>query len=67
MDIKVPKLRRVIYSSSTEVNNYDYFIFSWCWENCNHKFYMSSGYYKEKFVEFECGEDATLFALKFKS
>lgn len=71
-DIKVPVLHRVVYTRlydgvkfQYEKTYRDYIIHDWLKTNCQHPYYSSPDYLSEKFVEFECDEDATFFALRW--
>jgi hypothetical protein len=71
--LKVPVLHRVVYAHTVDgvqaqyQRSYkDHLVDSWLKENCRHACYHSPGYHYEKFIEFECDEDAVLFALKWK-
>ena len=68
--IKVPVLHRVVYAQTEgkvqaqwQISYKDYKVNEWLKENCKHPYYHSPGYLYEKFIEFECNEDAALFAL----
>ena len=68
----VPKLHRVVYAhtfdgvpAQWQVSYKDYRVNEWLEANCKHPYYHSPGYMKEKFIQFECDEDATLFALRW--
>ncbi len=70
--LKVPKLHRVVYAytfdgvpAQWQVSYKDYKVNDWLKSNCKHPYYHSPGYLKEKFIEFECDEDALMFALRW--
>jgi hypothetical protein len=71
-DIKTPVLHRVVYAKTADdiVSMYqrsykDHLVNAWLEANCQHPYYHSPGYLREKFIEFECDQDALVFALKF--
>ena len=68
--IMVPVLHRVKYADTVDqvLSMYqrsykDHLVDSWLKYNCKHPYYHSPGYLREKFIEFECDEDAAMFAL----
>lgn len=68
--IKFPKLHKVIYAYTVDhvqafyQRSYkDHLVDAWLVENCCSPFYYSPGYLKEKSIQFECDEEAALFAL----
>lgn len=70
--VKVPVLHRVVYAhtedgvmSAYQRSYKDVLVEWWLKENCKHPYYHSSGWMTEKFIEFECDEDAVLFALRW--
>jgi hypothetical protein len=70
--LTVPKLHRVVYAQTEgqvlaqwQVSYLDYKVNEWLKANTRHPYYRSPGYLYEKFIEFECDEDAVLFALKW--
>ncbi len=70
--VKIPVLHRVVYAYTTDhVKAYyqrsykDVLVDAWLESNCQHPYYHSPGYLKEKFIEFECDQDAMMFALKY--
>jgi hypothetical protein len=70
--IRVPQLHRVIYAKTLDhVDAYyqrsylDHQVDAWLEANCRSPYYHGPGYLKEKFIEFEDGEEALLFALKW--
>lgn len=72
MGIKVPVLHRVVYHrhpdgiQSEYYRSYrDYQIDEWLKENCKHNYYHSPGYLREKSIQFECSDEALLFALRW--
>ena len=69
-NVKVPKLHRVVYAQTVDQvqamyqRSYkDHLVDAWLEENCQHLYYRSPGYLREKFIEFECDEDAAMFVL----
>jgi hypothetical protein len=69
---QVPKLHRVVYAQTDDnvqakfQRSYkDVIIDEWLKSNCRRPFYHSPGYLYEKFIEFECDEDAVMFALRW--
>jgi hypothetical protein len=70
--VKVPVLHRVVYAHTVDgsmaqwqVSYKDYQVNQWLSDNCQHPYYHSPGYLTEKFIEFECDEEAVMFALRF--
>jgi hypothetical protein len=71
--INFPVLHRVVYDRRDKETvpavyqrSYkDHLVNAWLEDNCQHPYYHSPGYFKEKFIEFECDEDAVAFALKY--
>ena len=70
--VQVPVLHSVDYAHTLDdvpaqwqVSYKDYCVNEWLKANCTHPYYHSPGYMKEKFIEFECDEDAVLFALRW--
>ena len=68
--INFPVLHRVVYAKTVDgvmamyQQSYkDHLVYSWLKANCKHPYYHSPGYLYEKFIEFECDEDAAMFAL----
>lgn len=71
-DLKFPKLHQVVYAKTvndmpawTQRSLKDHQVDEWLKANCRHPYYRSPGYLHEKFVQFECDEDATFFALRW--
>ena len=71
-EIQTPVLHRVNYAHTLDdvpaqwqVSYKDYLVNEWLKEHCQHHYYHSPGYLKEKFIEFECDQDAMLFALRW--
>jgi hypothetical protein len=71
-NVKVPKLHRVVYAytfdgvpAQWQISYKDYLVNEWLKDNCQHNYYHSPGYLKEKFIEFECDEEAFMFALRW--
>jgi hypothetical protein len=70
--IKIPVLHRVVYARTIEGifppdarSDRDRLIDTWLKSNCRYNYYRDPGYLREKFIEFECDEEAMLFALKW--
>ena len=68
--ITVPKLHKVVYVRNKKdgivVPELDFWeMEAWLRETCCHPYYHSPGYTDDLFIEFECDEDALLFALKW--
>jgi hypothetical protein len=70
--IEIAVLHRVVYAQTTDgvyaeyQRSYkDHLVDQWLKSNCRHSYYHSPGYLTEKFIEFECDEDAMLFALRW--
>ena len=68
--ITVPKLHKVVYGQNKKdgmhlPNDRIWHIEPWLEENCCHPYYHSPGYTDDLFIEFECDEDAVLFALRW--
>jgi hypothetical protein len=70
--IRFPKLHRVDYSRLYDDVNVqyqksyrDYIVNQWLEDNCKHGYYHSPGYLREKFIQFECDEEALMFALRW--
>jgi hypothetical protein len=70
--IKTPILHRVVYAETVDdvlavyQRSYkDHLVEEWLKSNCRHNYYHSPGYLRKKFIEFECDEDAMLFALRW--
>lgn len=71
-NVQVPVLHRVDYAHTLDdvpaqwqVSYKDYRVNEWLKANCKHAYYHSPGYLREKFIQFECDEDAMLFALRW--
>ena len=71
-DIQIPVLHKVVYAKTVDdiqaryQRSYkDHLVDAWLEEKCQHAYYHSPGYLKEKFIEFEDDSDAVLFALKW--
>lgn len=69
---KFPVLHRVQYAETVDhvdafyQRSYlDHKVDAWLSENCKSPYYRSPGYLREKFIEFECDEEALMFALKW--
>lgn len=70
--INFPVLHRVVYAHTVDhvdafyQRSYlDHKIDAWLEANCRSPYYRSPGYLREKFIEFECDEEALMFALKW--
>ena len=70
--VNFPVLHRIVYAETVDNVNAvyqrsykDVQVDWWLKENCRHPYYHSPGYLYEKFIEFECDEDAVLFALRW--
>ncbi len=70
--INFPVLHRVVYAHTVDgvqahyQRSYlDHRVNTWLEDNCQHPYYHSPGYLREKFIEFECSHDALAFALKY--
>jgi len=70
--LRVPKLHRVDYAKTEgdvmamyQISYKDHLVDAWLKENCRHPYYHSPGYLREKFIQFECDEEAVMFALRF--
>lgn len=70
--VKFPVLHKVVYATTEDkglaMHQYsykDHLVNEWLKENCKHRYYHNGGYEREKFIEFECDEDAMLFALRW--
>jgi len=68
--IKFPRLHKVTYAKTVDhvqafyQRSYkDHLVDAWLKTNCRSPYYHSPGYLKEKFIQFECDEEAALFAL----
>ena len=68
--VNFPVLHKVVYAKTVDgvqalyQRSYkDHLVDSWLEANCQHPYYHSPGYLKEKFIQFECDEEAALFAL----
>ncbi len=72
--INFPVLHKVVYAYTVDhvqafyQRSYkDHLVDTWLEANCQHPYYHSPGYLKEKFIQFECDEEALMFALKWSS
>ena len=70
--VKFPVLHKVVYAKTVDnvpamyqQTYLDYLINEWLKANCKHPYYHSPGYLKEKFIQFECDEDAFMFTLRW--
>lgn len=72
LDLDVPVLHKVVYHY---IDDYEPIFFGysfkdievneWLKQNCCHGYYHSPSYMREKFIEFECDQEAMLFALRW--
>ena len=71
---KAPKLHKIVYATRTADNwtgkpSYldpkFYEMEAWLKENCQHPYYHGGAWERDSFIEFECDEDAMMFALKW--
>jgi hypothetical protein len=70
--VNFPVLHRVVYGHTTDgvQSHYqrsykDYLVDQWLKDNCRHGYYHSPGWELEKFIEFECDQEALMFALRW--
>jgi hypothetical protein len=71
--LTMPVLHRVVYDARVDdaipamyqYSYKDHLVNAWLKENCKNPYYHSPGYDREKFIEFEDDEEATLFALRW--
>ena len=71
--INFPVLHRVVYDRRVNEtvpavyqHSYkDHLVNAWLQSNCKNPYYHSPGYLREKFIEFECDEEAVRFALRW--
>jgi hypothetical protein len=70
--VNFPVLHRVVYAHTLDgvpaqwqISYKDYIVNEWLKENTRHPYYHSPGYLYEKFIEFECDEEAVMFALRW--
>lgn len=71
-DFEVPILIKVNYGEITQggvnlatlIDEQD-MIDDWLKENCHHRYYHSPSWSGQRFIEFECDQDAMLFALRW--
>jgi hypothetical protein len=70
--LKMPVLHKVVYAKTVDnamamyqISYKDHLVDAWLKENCRKPYYHSPGYLMEKFIEFECDEEAFMFALRF--
>ncbi len=70
--ITAPVLHKVIYAHTTDdvyaqyQRSYkDCLVDAWLKDNCQHPYYHSPGYLREKSIHFECSHDAMMFALRW--
>lgn len=71
-NVQVPVLHKVKYADTVDgvqarwqISYKDYKVREWLKANCRHPYYTSPGYLDEKFIQFECDQDAMLFALRW--
>lgn len=68
VNISIPVLHKVIYGTSNTHEPWsakDREVHTWCCENCDYPFYMSPTWNKDRFVEFQCDEEAVMFRLAY--
>ena len=70
--VKFPVLHRVKYANTSgsvqaqyQRSYKDHLVDEWLRENCQHPYYHSPGYLREKFIEFEDDAEAMWFALRW--
>ncbi len=70
--VRIPVLHRVVYARTPDGmflpyarSDRDLQVNAWLESNCRHGYYHSPGYIKEKFIQFECDEEALMFAMKW--
>ena len=68
--VQFPVLHKVTYAKTVDgvqaqwqISYKDYKVNEWLKANCRSPYYHSPGYLQEKFIQFECDEEAALFAL----
>jgi hypothetical protein len=71
-EVKLPTLHRVVYAHTVDgamaayQHSYkDDLVESWLIDNCKHPYYRNPGWTTEKFIEFECDQEAVMFALRW--
>lgn len=68
---KVPKLHRIVWKTRTWAGSPSYLdenfpeMDAWCEKNCRHPYYHGPAWQHDCFIEFECDQDATMFALRW--
>ena len=72
LDLDVPVLHKVVYDYIddsepifTRYRSKDIVVNEWLKQNCRHGYYHSPPYMREKFIQFECDQEAMLFALRW--
>jgi hypothetical protein len=70
--LKFPVLHRVKYADTVDGVQAQYqrsykdcVVDEWLKTNCRSPYYRSPGYLTEKFIQFECDEEAMMFALRW--
>lgn len=70
--VNFPVLHKVVYARTADgvyaqyQRSYkDHLVYMWLESNCRHRYYHSPGYLREKSIQFECDQEAVMFALKF--
>ena len=68
--LTVPVLHRVVYDRveaelTLDQSYKDYLVDEWLRANCRYPYYHSPGWHPERSIQFECDEEATLFALRW--
>jgi hypothetical protein len=68
--LRFPQLHKVTYAQTVDGVQAQYqrsykdcLVDEWLKTNCRSPYYRSPGYLLEKFIQFECDEEAALFAL----
>lgn len=72
LGVRMPVLHKVVYAKTVDnvqaryQRSYkDVLVDAWLEENCEHAYYHSPGYLKEKFIEFVDETEAFMFALRW--
>lgn len=72
LDLDVPVLHKVVYDYIddsepifTRYRSKDIVVNEWLKQNCRHGYYHSPPHMREKFIQFECDQEAVLFALRW--
>lgn len=71
-EIQIPVLHKVVYAHTVDgvqaqyQRSYrDHLVDSWLSTHCRHPYYHSPGYLTEKSIQFECDQEAVMFALRW--